>query len=229
MDEKAGIRRYALDHHRGNLVASLGHQCAKGLIIVERQNHGVAGETLGNTGGRRGAEGREPGTSRYQEVIGVAVVAAIELDNGIPARGPACEPDGRHHRLGARGHEADHLEVGDGRGHEFGEFDFLPAGCSKGQTGCGGSCDRLDHIGMGVAEDQRAPGTNEIHVGVAVGVDHVAAFSAFAEERLSTDTAESSDRRVHPRRHEFAGLAVQLLRSLSITHNQPSERAMRPW
>ena len=52
------------------------------------------------------AEGGSAGTRLDEEGVGVAVIAADELDDLVPSREPPREPDGRHGGLGPRVHQA---------------------------------------------------------------------------------------------------------------------------
>ncbi len=83
------------------------------VVVVER--HGVSGERLRHA--RRGghAEGQRTGAGLDQQGIGMAVVAALELHDGVAAGEAARQADGAHGRLGAGTDEAHQL---DGR-HEF--------------------------------------------------------------------------------------------------------------
>ena len=51
----------------------------------------------------------------------------------------------------------------------------------------GGLVDRGDDLGVGVAEDQRAPGADPVDVAVAVDVDQLAALAALDEEGVAVD------------------------------------------
>ena len=99
-----------------------------------------------------------------QQVVGVAVVAAGELDHRVTPGDAAGQPDRGHYRLGAGGHEADHLQVGYGADHPLGELDLRLAGGAEGEPVGGGLPDRLDDRRVGVAEDQRSPRADVVEV-----------------------------------------------------------------
>ena len=87
-------------------------QRLSGRLVIERQHARAGGERLGHAGGGGPAEGGEPGARGHQQVIGVAVIAAGELDDQVAAGGGARHADGAHDRLGAGGDEAHLLEAG---------------------------------------------------------------------------------------------------------------------
>ena len=81
------------------------------VSAVDRRRH---------AGRRRDAERREPGARAREQRVGVAVVAAGELEDAVALREAAREPQRAHRRLGARRDEPHLLDrrhrVGDLRG-----------------------------------------------------------------------------------------------------------------
>ena len=67
------------------------------------------------------------------------------------------------------------------------------------------SCSGLDHGGMAVAEDHRAPGADQVDVAVAVDVGDVGPLSRGHEARRAADRAERADRGVDATRHDRRG------------------------
>src|SRR5204863_458060 len=57
--------------------------------------------------------------------------------------------------------------------------------------------DRLDHPGVGVAEDRRPPRLHEVEITAAVGVPDRRALGPGGEERFPADGPEGPHRRVH--------------------------------
>ncbi len=229
LDQQARVGWHALDDHRCDLGPAFVHQRAQCLGVIERQHRGVMGEALRHPGRGRRAEGREPRPGVDQQMVHVPVVAAAELDDRVAAGGAACQADGGHDRFGAGGHEAHHLEVRHRGGHELGELDLLPARRPEREARGGSGRDRLHNLRVGVAEDQRAPRADVVHVAVGVDIDDVAAHRPLVEERLAADAAEGAHRRVHAGRHQLAGAAVELAGARPTVHSQPSASAMRPW
>ena len=68
------------------------------------------------------AEGGHAGAGLDQQAIGVAVIAALELDDVFAAGEAAREADRRHGRLGAGGDEAQLLDGRQGGDDELGEI-----------------------------------------------------------------------------------------------------------
>ena len=65
------------------------------------------------------------GTGRGQEVIEVAVVAAVELDDRVPVGESAGQADGAHRRLGPGVDETDQLDGRHLRRNVPGDLDFF--------------------------------------------------------------------------------------------------------
>src|SRR5690606_40904046 len=65
---------------------------------------------------------QQAGAGLHQQAVGVTVVAALELDDGIAPGEAAREPDGAHRGLGARADQTHHLDRrqarADGRSEE---------------------------------------------------------------------------------------------------------------
>ena len=99
----------------------------------------------------------------------MAVVAAGELHDDVAAGEAAGQPDRRHRRLGAGGDEADPLDRRT-RDDLLGELDLgLGRGAVRRAAGDRGR-DRRLHLGVGVAEQHRAPRADQVDVLVAVDV-----------------------------------------------------------
>ncbi len=91
-----------------------------------------------------------------------------------------------------------------------------------------GLVDGRDHIGVGVAEDKRAPGADPVDVAVAVGVDQLAALAAIDEDRLAAELPHRPHGRVDPARHDPQRPTVQLRRPIVTTNVQrPTARSRR--
>ncbi len=71
-----------------------GKGCFDGVQIVEGQGEGEAGNLLRHAGRAGNAEGGDAGAGLDQQAVGVAVVAALELDDDLAAGGGAGQADG---------------------------------------------------------------------------------------------------------------------------------------
>ena len=92
--------------HAGDFVAVLAEGVLELLGIVVFEHKRVFGDGGRNARGRGIAEGEEPGARLHEKRIGVAVVAALELDDAVAAREAACKTNGGHARFRAGAHEA---------------------------------------------------------------------------------------------------------------------------
>ena len=68
--------------------------------------------------------------------------------------------------------------------------------CAEGQSRARRALHRVDHCGVGVPENRRAPRADEIDIGVAVGVVEVRTLAANHEPRRAPDSSERAHRRV---------------------------------
>ena len=93
---------------------------------------------------------------------------------------------------------------------------------------CAASSTAAMHLGVGVAEDQRAPGADPVDVAVAVDVDQLAALAALDEDRLALDLPHRPHGRVDAAGKDLQRAPVQLGRAL-VTRNAlpPSDGTRR--
>ena len=100
---------------------------------------------LGGNAGRAGdAERGHARAGLDQQRVGVAVVAAFELDDEVAAGEAARQTDGRHAGLGAGADEAQLLDGGKQRRDQFGEVGFAGVGGAEAGASAGGLADGLD-------------------------------------------------------------------------------------
>ena len=150
-----------------------------------------------HAGRRRAAEGREPGARGDQQVIGVAVVAAGELDDQVAPGGAARQADGAHHRLGAGGDAAHLLEPGIGGDHRLGELDLGGAGRAVGRA-ARAPPRRSRRAPRGArGRGSAAPRSRRSRGSARPSTSSISAPSARAhEERRAADRAKGAHRRV---------------------------------
>jgi hypothetical protein len=181
------VRRHRLRQQRRGLV--LGERPGDRVPVVPGHDDGAGRLRRGDAGGRRDAQGRHPRAALGEQPVGVAVVGARELDHHLAAGRGAGQADGAHRRLGSGAGHPDHLDRGEARGDLLSQLDLARRGGPVAGAAPGGRLDRLDHVRVGVAEDQRPPGADPVHVAVAVDVDEMAALAALDEDRVAADLA----------------------------------------
>ena len=184
--------------------------------IVVGQGQRQVGQRLGHARGVRHAEGQGAGAGLHQQAVGVAVVAAFELDDAVAPGVAAGQTDGAHGRLGAGADHAHHLAAGHQRGDALGHGHFPRVRRAVGQPGPGRVDHRLAHLRMAVAEDHRAPGADIVDVAVAVDIEQVRPVRALDEERLAAHRLERAHRRIDAAGHQRLGAGEQVVRAVGL-------------
>jgi hypothetical protein len=166
----AHIACHRLDDDGRDLVGILFEERFDRFEIVE-DRHQRIGSRSGRDARRIGqAERGHAGTRLHQQHIGMAVVAALELDDLVPFGVRPRQAQGAHGRFGARVNETHHLNVGHEVHHPPGQFDFKRAGRAVRGPFHGRLLDGLDHLRVGMAGDERSPGKDIVDVAVAVHI-----------------------------------------------------------
>ena len=201
------VRRQRLGQDRGYL--ALAQRRRQRIGVVPRHHHGVRRLRRRDPGAGRDALSRQARAGVGEQAVDVAVVGARELHDRVPARGGPRQAHGAHRRLGARRRHPQHLDRAEAVGYLGRQLDFRLGRRAVGRPLLGGVLHRLDHVGVRVAQDQRPPRADPVHVAVAVHVDQLEALAALDEDRmLAADRAHRPDRRVHAARQEPRGSRV---------------------
>ena len=153
----ARLLAVALDRRRGE------------VDVVVGDDDGVVDDRLRHA--RRGgdAERRETGAGLGEERVGVAVVAAGELDHPRAVRERAREPERRHRGLGPGGDEPHPLDRRQRSRDLGGELDLALGRRAEGRPVERRLANDLDRLGIGVPEDQRPPRLHPVEQAPAVG------------------------------------------------------------
>ena len=179
--------------------------------VVVLQHHGVLHHFGGHAGAGRVAESGEAGAGFHEQRVGMAVITAFELDDGVAAGRAAGEANRAHARFGAGTHQADHLD----RRHQahdlLGQLDLALGRRAEGKALHGGLLHRLQHRGMAVPEDHRSPRSDVVDVALAVRVPEVRPQRARDETRCAAHGAERAHRRIHAAGNELARALEKLL------------------
>ena len=172
------------------------------------QHDRLAGRRAGHAGRVGQAQGGHAGAGGGEQRVDVPVVAAGELDDLRAAGEATGQPDRRHGGLGAGVDQADLLDRGavDDLG---GQLHLTRGGRAEAGAPGGGGLHGLHHLRVGVPEDQRTPGADQVDVAAAVGVVQPRALATDHETRRAADRLEGAHRGVHPARHDGAGAVEQ--------------------
>ena len=113
-----------LDDQRGDLIRERFAQPFDRRQVVVGREQRVRGGGPRDAGARRHAERRQARARLHQKLIGVAVIAAFELDDLLAPRVRPRHADRAHRRFGAGAHEAHALDRRHHRSHELAELDL---------------------------------------------------------------------------------------------------------
>ena len=203
------------DDRRQPLAVALDRGSGSVDVVVGGHDR-VAGGARGHARCGREAEGRKPGAGFGEQAVGVTVVAARELEDAVAPGEPAREPKCAHRRLGARGDEPHLLDRRHGVDDLLGQLDLPLRRRAEGRPVGSGFLHRLDHLRIGVAEHERAPGHDPVDVALPVRVPEVRALAARGEERiLGPDRPPGADRRVDAAGDDLARAAEEAARGQS--------------
>ncbi len=140
--------------------------------VVVGCGQGVLGKVGRDAGGGRYAEGCQAAAGLDQQGVGVAVVAAVELEDLVAAGVAAGQADGAHGCFGSGRDHAHLLDVWIGFANHLGQLGFSCRWCAKGCACRGGFLDGLNDFRVAVAKYHRAPRADIIDIAVVVGVEY---------------------------------------------------------
>ena len=177
------------------------------VVVGERQR--LRGQLFRHAGRGRHAERERARAGLDQQRVGVAVIAALELDDLVAAGEAARQADRAHGRFGARADHAHQLD----RRHQLAdparELGLDLRRRAERQAERGALLHGAHHRLVRVAEDHRAPRADVVDVAAAVVAEHVRAAGALDEHRLAADGAERAHRGIHAAGNVAAGIAEQ--------------------
>ena len=128
----------------------------------------------------------------------MAVIAAFEFQDEAAAGEAARQAQRAHGGFGAGADQPHHFHARHQLDQQFGDLDFRFGGRDERQAVHGTVLDRAQHVGMGVAQQQRTPRTHIVDVFLVIGVPDARTFAARHEARRSADGTESAYRRIDP-------------------------------
>ena len=139
----------------------------------------------------------------------MAVVAAVEFHDLVPARKAPGHPDGAHDRLRTGGYHAHHFHPGNHGADLLCHFHLNCGGGAVAEAPGGGLLNGLPDLRPVVAQDHGAPGADKIQVFLAVHIPQAAAVGLSDEGGTDTDGAEGPDGTVDTAGNIALGLPEQ--------------------
>src|SRR5215469_10425028 len=151
----------------------------------------------------------------------MAVIAAFKLDNVFATGESPSHADGGHGGFGPGADEANFGHGGKGLYDLFGQLGFRRRAGAKTCAVTVGFLHGLDHRGMRVSENQRAPGADVIDILVAVSVPYARTFSADDVRRVAAHRLKCAHRGVHAAGNHPFGTRMKVL-ALGERHRLPN-------
>ena len=151
---------------------------AHALDIIVGSYQRVLDDVLRHTSARCLTKGSQPRASRDEEGIGMAVVAALELDDLVTTREATCQTDGTHRRLRPRVHHAHTLYRGEElRANKLCHLDLTGITSPVARTLLQLTADSLLDGRVSVPEEQGPPGADVVDVFIPIDVKDVGALA----------------------------------------------------
>ncbi|MCY1414294.1 hypothetical protein D9M71_297410 [compost metagenome] len=199
--EEAGGRWYAVhvaghrfDDDAGDVLADVCKHLLDGVDVVERQGQGVFGKCCRHARRAWHALGQGTGAGLDQQAVGMAVVAAFELDDAVAAGETTGQADGAHGGFGARADHAHHFHRWHDRADQVGHLGFHGRRCAVGQTVLQLLAHGLQYVRVAVAENHRAPRADVVNVALVVFVGDIGTGRMLEEQRSAAHALEGANR-----------------------------------
>ena len=195
--QQAVIGRQWLDDGRGNARSMAGKQRLERDLVIEWCDQRLLARSGGQAGTVRQRGLGQTRAGAHQHRIGVAVIAALELQNDRASGGGAGHAQCRHDRFGTGIDEADALHPGNAARNELRELQAIglrgtQAPAARERALGGGA-----YLGVAVTENQRAEGHAEIDVLTAIHITQAGRGAPAHEARCSAYATKGTHGRVH--------------------------------
>ena len=197
-EDDAHVAGHRLDDERGHPVAMAAEDPFDRSEVVVARHQRVRRHRPRDPRAGGDAEGGGPRPRLHEKGVAVAVIAAGELDDAVPARRRPGEPQCAHRRLGARVHEPHPLDRRHEPTHRRPQLDLRPRRGPEARALLRGGGQRPGQPGRGVPVDEGAPRHDEVDVRAAVLVLDAGAAGPPDERRSAADGGEGADGAVDP-------------------------------
>jgi hypothetical protein len=144
------------------------------------------------------------------------MITAVELDDLVPLRESARQPDGAHARLRAAARHANFFHARHQFTDELRHRDFQRIGNAEARAVFGSGLHGGNDFRMRVTEDGRPPGADVINQFISVHVPDFGAAGPVDEKRIAADGAERAHRRIDAAGNIFQRFGKKLFRLDSI-------------
>ena len=194
-------------------------QMAHALDIIVGSDQRVLDDVLRHTSARCLTKGSQPRACRDEEGIGMAVVAALELDDLISPREATCQTDGTHRRLRPRVHHAHTLYRGEElRANKLCHLDLTGITSPVARTLLQLTADSLLDGRVSVPEEQGPPGADVVDVFIAIDVKDVGALAVIDIEGGEAYRAEGTHRAIDSAGDVSGGALEERSRCIGSSH-----------
>src|SRR5687768_10758499 len=141
----------------------------------------------------------------------MAMIAALKFDDAVPPGVTARKADSAHRGFGSGAYQPYLLNGRHQFTQQFRDLQFRLGGRPKSQAVfCCGTY-RLNHLRVGMPQNQRSPGADVVYVGFAIRVPYIGPLTFPEKYRRTTYRLEGANRRVDASGNEFLRLLEQLL------------------
>ena len=192
---------------------------AHALDIIVGSYQRVLDDVLRHTSTRCLTKGSQPRACRDEEGIGMAVVAALELDDLVAPREATCQTDGTHRRLRPRVHHTHTLYRGEElRANKLCHLDLTGITSPVARTLLQLTADSLLDGRVSVPEEQGPPGADVVDVFIAIDVKDVGALAVIDIEGGEAYRAEGTYGAIDPARDILRGALEERSRRVYSSH-----------
>ena len=207
---RAHVRTDRLDDNRGDVAAALVKPRADAVQIVVLRRQRVLRVVRRYAERIRHARRHDTRAGAHEQSVGVAVIAAVELDDLVPSGVAACGADRAHDRLRTGIDHAHHLDRRHHAADQLRHLDLRAGRRTVAQSVLRRLNDRLADRREVVTQNHRSPRTDEVDVFVSVLIPHAGLVRLCDEPRCRPNRAKRANRRVDAARNAHDRAVKQL-------------------